>query len=204
MNFTNIFFGLMSLTNRVNRVMHDGQYQTAILLYHYMAIRDTDFIQEITDSNNRNYTIVAVCMDDLYNTVQLLESSPYRNIKNALQIVMVHHRRSVPYSDVLFSRHTVYLLLMRSGTNKKIILNRIHGQFQFIRGNFSVIFYQTPYTIQYPTSNKSIEVFEVNSHAIPPNRSVFKIYVQSDILLQLNQTKNLCDVILVPGKKTSM
>lgn len=193
----------MSLTNLtlfLNRVMHDGQYQTAILLYSYEAIRDTNFIQEITDHHSRHYTIVAVGIHD--NSTQLLESVPYRNIRNALQIIMVY--RNVPYSDVLFSRHIVYLVPMQNDKMKRNILNKIHRQFQFIKGNFSMIFYQTPRTIQQAKSNNSIEVYVLNSHAIAPDRSVFKIDLESDILFQLNQTANLCDDIFVPWKKTSM
>lgn len=62
-------------------------------------------------------------------------------------------------------------------------------------GNHSVIFYQTPRTIQYNISNKSIEAFVVDSEAIEPNRSVFEISSLTDIHCQLNRTENLCGKI---------
>lgn len=202
MNFTNIFFGLMSLTNLtlfLNRVVHDGQYETVMFLYFNHAIEDTNFVQELSDSPYGHYSIVTVCMDEFDHSIQLLESIPYRNLKKALQIIVLG--ATMPVNDILFTRDTTFLYPMWPHEIKQDFLDRVRGEFRG-KGNFSMIFYQTPRTIQQADSTKSIEVFVVDTFNLSPDRSVFGIDLQSDIHVQLNRTDDLHSKLFEPTQKT--
>lgn len=79
MYLTNNFFNLISLTNLtifVTRLIRDGQYQSAVLLYDYASIGDTNFIQELTDSPNRNFTLVTLRVTRFGNSDWILEMCP--------------------------------------------------------------------------------------------------------------------------------
>lgn len=200
MHFTNIFIGLVSLTNVtlfVNRLINDGQFQTAILLYNNEAIRDTNFIRELTDCPNRNYSIVTVCVDEFESSDWAPEFSPYSKIVNALHLIMVNEWSSVTLADrqLDFSHNRVFLLPMQRDDKKKQVLQKWKDRKDMFRGNHSAVFYQTPHTIQQAVSKKSIEVFVMNSQLSGPNRCVFEIDGRSDINSQLSQTRNVYEKI---------
>lgn len=203
MNLTNIFFGLMSLTNLtlfLNRVMHDGQYQTAILLYDYEAIVNTNVIQELTDYPNRTYAFVVVRMDECGHSVDMLKSYSYEKISNALHINMDH--RCIDGNSVLFTRDALFLFPMQNNKQKREFLWDFRTKFHFVAGTSSVVFYQTARTIPQAFSNKTIEVYVVRSYAVAADHMVFGIDNRSDINLQMNQTRNLRDKIFDPKRKT--
>lgn len=139
-------------------------------------------------------------MDDYDNAIQLLESVPYRNLMNALQIVMVY--RIVP--NIIFLRPTVYLIPTRINRKKQIFLEMASREFRLVRGNYSMVFYQTPFTIQHNFSNQSIEVFVINSNQINATQSVFELNDRNDIHSQLNQMSNVHERIFEPERNTML
>lgn len=208
MYLTNVFLGLMSLTNLtifMNRVINDGQYKSAILIYDYKSVGDTNFIQELSDLPNRNYAISTVCIDDAVNQHWMEHLSINQHLLNALHIAMVVETewdvKTLLHRHSLYSRDIVFLLpeQHRSLNQKKLWVFRTR---QGNKNRISVIFYQTPRTIHQGFSNKTIEAFVVNSDVIPANRSVFEIDARSDIHSQLHGVANLTRNIFDPEKST--
>lgn len=214
MNFTRILFDFISLTNLtifLNRLMSDGQYESAILHYDYESIRDTRFIQDLTDSSNFNYTFISVNLDESESSFRMSGLISYQNLSSALNIIMANESAwsgkilNDRYS--IYSRDAVFLLPMQHDSRKQEVLWMFYQLLQVefnLRGNISLVFYQTPHTIQHVVSSKSIEAYVVTSHLIPANRSVFGIDRQSDIHTQLNQTANLQKKIFAPVLKSLM
>lgn len=208
MYLTNVFLGLMSLTNLtifMNRVINDGQYQSAILIYDYKSIEDTNFIQELSDPRNRNYAIATVCIDNALNQHWMEHLTINEHLLNALHVAMVVDTewdvKTLLQRHSLYSRDIVFLLPERHRSlNQKMLW--IFRSRQGNKNRISVIFYQTPRTIRHRFSNKTIEAFVVNSDVIPANQSVFEIDAQGDIHSQLNGVANLTKKIFDPEKRT--
>lgn len=214
MNLTNILFELVSLTNLtifLNRLMSDGQYKSAILLYDYESIRDTSFIRDLTDLSNFNYTFISVNLDKSESSFRMTDLISYQNLPNALHIVMAAESewfgRTLNNRYSIYSRDAVFLLPMQPASRKQEILRTFSTLLRVeynLRGNVCLIFYGTPHTIQQTVSSKWIEAFVVTSQLIPANRSVFGIDVRSDIHFQLDQTLNLRKKIFAPVQKSLM
>lgn len=127
MNFTNTFFDLMSLTNLtlfVNRLIHDGPYQSATLVYDYESIRDTNFIQKLLESPNRQYAIATVCVNKSEDPFSLWKKRSYRYHLNAMYIVLVNDalphyyliQNTISRHNVMYRPHIVFLLPMQFDT----------------------------------------------------------------------------------------
>lgn len=206
MNWTNIFIEVISLTNVaifVNRLIVDGNYKTALLLYDYTSVRDTRFIQELTSPSKGNHNSIILRSADSLEWTDLNAQYTFLQAHGELPIVMMNF--DLQWNQRMLNLMTpldrsvynyVFLLPMPHDFNKKRIVTKIrqeHPSFQ----NTSIVFYQTPLGV--PT-NKSLEVF-VNSICHGYNCSIFDIDRQTDILTRLNQIGNLHEFVFEKSMK---
>lgn len=207
MNLTNIFINLVSLTNLtifLNRLIHDGQYKSVLLIHDNESIRDTNFIQELSNSSNRNYyTLVIACVSEFDSPEWMLEfnSQSFMNVLSILmvEVDMIHPKQGFPiFRHCAFAHNMVVLLPMRRNRKNIDFLRYFFNMTKGRTRRFSLIFYQTPNTIQNAVSNKSIEVFVMSSRMIAYERPVFGIHVHGDIHSQLSSTKNVTDEVFEP------
>lgn len=202
MNLTNVFLEMISLTNLaifVNRLIVDGNYETALFLYDDASIRDTHFIQELNDLSNDNYTIMTFRSEDCVNWTSYDTDELFWRVPRSLQIFMINYDHD--WNDRLLDletpftrpgRNYVFLLPMQHQQQKEDIL--LSFDFYSTFRNSCIAFYETPRTAQNVVSDKSIDVF-VNMDCYTVNCSIFDADNRADISAQLNQIGNLNEFV---------
>lgn len=210
MNLTNTFLEVISLTNLaifVNRLIVDGNYETALFLYDDASVRDTHFIRELT-STSGNYTSIILRSADILRWTFLSEKKKFLSAHNELPIIMMSYDQQ--WDDRLLNLMTpidrsahnyVFLLPMHHYSRWGEILQTFQSHFSY--PNTSVVFYQTPHMPQNEATNHSIEVF-VNSNCFTAGCSILDIGSDNDTMTQLNKIENLHEFVFEKAMKKTM
>lgn len=212
MNLTNIFFEAISLTNLVifvNRLIVDGNYKTALLLYDYTSVRDTRFIQELISPSKGNHNSIILRSADSLKWIDDDAKRAYLQTHDELPIVMMDFDQKWSYRMLNLmtpmdrsAYNYVLLFPMQQNIEKWRILTKMRTDHVSFLSN-SIVFYQTPRTALDVPTNKSLEVF-VNSICYTANCSIFDIDSQADILIRLNRIGNLHEFLFEKAKKKTI
>lgn len=163
MNFTNLLFKVVSLSNLnifLHRLIDDGQYNSVFLYHNHALARDTNFRQEFSNYSSRYFTITTHCIGDEGCHDRFITN----HIEGSLQIYIVYdaNPNNIHRMDYYIKQRyatvgdTLYVIPMQNPRRKWKILNVDTGV------NAQVVFYQTPETIENHISEKPIEVFLLN------------------------------------------